>query len=672
MIKRLLSKLHAPKWVVFSIDVLIICVSILAAYMLRFNFSMGESLNQNLWYAFALLVPIRIISFVISKTYAGLVRYTSTNDAIRICVTILIGSVVAICFNFLAVEFGFTVNAVPLSVLVIDCIIAAATMSVSRFVVKALYFDYRSHQSSCKHVVIYGANEFALTTKRTLDRDAGTNYHVVAFLDQSHNSVGKSIDGIKVYPLDKLEELIYTQGVTMLILSEQLPNSKQKQAIIDLCLSKNVKVLSTPKVSNWINGELSFKQIRNIKIEDLLERDPIHLDEMEIRKDLVNKTILVTGAAGSIGSEIVRQVAKFNPKTIVIFDQAESPLYDLELELQEKLNFFNFEIVIGSVTDRTRLTAVFEKFHPSVIYHAAAYKHVPMMENNPSQAIQNNVYGTKLLADFAVKYKVNKFVMISTDKAVNPTNVMGCSKRICEIYTQSLNSCFPTKFITTRFGNVLGSNGSVIPRFKAQIEKGGPVTVTDPKITRFFMTIPEACQLVLQAGTLGNGGEIFVFDMGKSVKIIDLAKKMIKLSGLTLGKDIQISFTGLRPGEKLYEEVLNDKETTLPTSHSQIMVAKVREYDFAQVSEQINQLIGLVKCGDNFKIVGMMKRIVPEFKSENSVYEVLDNNREQDCNTAEISQNNKELPKNQNHKTNQVFLNNSTVVSIGKKFSLMR
>ena len=667
-----MSKLHAPKWVVFSIDVILICLSVFSAYMLRFNFNFGESINQNLFYAFALILPIRIISFVISKTYAGLVRYTSTNDAIRICITIITGSLVALSFNYLFVKLNLTELSIPLSVLLIDCVLSIAFMSISRFIVKALYFDYRSHQTTCKNVVIYGANEFALTTKRTLDRDAGTNYHVVAFLDQSNNSVGKSIDGIKVWPLEKLEEIILNQGVKMLILSEQLPNTKQKQSIIDICLSQNVKVLSTPKVSNWINGELSFKQIRQIKIEDLLERDPIKLDEMEIRKDLVNKTILVTGAAGSIGSEIVRQVAKFNPKTIVIFDQAESPLYDLELELQEKLNFFNFEIVIGSVTDSVRLTAVFEKFHPSVIYHAAAYKHVPMMENNPSQAIQNNVFGTKLLADFAVKYKVNKFVMISTDKAVNPTNVMGCSKRICEIYTQSLNSCFPTKFITTRFGNVLGSNGSVIPRFKAQIEKGGPVTVTDPKITRFFMTIPEACQLVLQAGTLGNGGEIFVFDMGKSVKIIDLAKKMIKLSGLTLGKDIQISFTGLRPGEKLYEEVLNDKETTLPTSHSQIMVAKVREYDFAQVSEQINQLIGLVKCGDNFKIVGMMKRIVPEFKSENSVYEVLDTNRTTESNAAEISE--ETAKKSINGSKPQIFVNgtNGSSVSIGKKFSLMR
>ena len=345
------------------------------------------------------------------------------------------------------------------------------------------------------------------------------------------------------------------------------------------------------------------------------------------------------------------------------------------MELREKLNFDNFEIVIGSICDKTRLTWTFETFRPSIVYHAAAYKHVPMMENNPSQAVANNVRGTKFLADFSVKYGVKKFVMISTDKAVNPTNVMGCSKRICEIYTQSLNSMFPTQFITTRFGNVLGSNGSVIPRFKAQIEKGGPVTVTHPEITRFFMTIPEACQLVLQAGTLGNGGEIFVFDMGKSVKIIDLAKKMIKLSGLTLGRDIQIHYTGLRPGEKLYEEVLNDKEKTLPTNHSQIMVAKVREYDFPKVSEQVNELIAMTESKDNMKIVAMMKRIVPEFKSENSIYEELDTLNTITDNQAEIKSENK--TKNESNKyenamrKNQIVYSNKKVFPIGKKFSLI-
>ncbi|RLD73281.1 MAG: polysaccharide biosynthesis protein, partial [Bacteroidetes bacterium] len=384
------------------------------------------------------------------------------------------------------------------------------------------------------------------------------------------------------------------------------------------------RVLTLPEVNRWINGELSIKQIRKFKIEDLLERSPIKLDEEKIKKDTLNQIVLVTGAAGSIGSEIVKQLLRFKPKLIIIFDQAESPLYELELELNEKYHFNNFEIVIGNVTNEYRIKKVFDIFKPSVVYHAAAYKHVPMMEHNPAEAIRANVLGTKIVADLALKYSINKFVMVSTDKAVNPTNVMGESKRIAEIYTQSLNGKKQTKFITTRFGNVLGSNGSVINRFRKQIEKGGPVTVTHPQITRFFMTIPEACQLVLEAGAMGKGGEVFVFDMGTSVKIADMAKKMIKLSGFELGKDIQINFTGLRPGEKLYEELLNDKENTQPTHHSQIMIGKVREYNFKQVNQKISDLISLITENDNFKIVRVMKEIVPEFKSQNSEYEIID------------------------------------------------
>jgi FlaA1/EpsC-like NDP-sugar epimerase len=386
-----------------------------------------------------------------------------------------------------------------------------------------------------------------------------------------------------------------------------------------------VKVWEVPKFESWVNGELSVKQIRAIKIEDLLERDPIQLDWDQIHNQVSGKVVLVTGAAGSIGSEMVRQVARFEPKMIVLFDQAESPLYDIELYLKEELKFFNAEIVIGDVRDKERTRKMFEVYRPELVYHAAAYKHVPMMENNPSEAIKTNVLGTRNVADLSLEYGVERFVMVSTDKAVNPTNVMGASKRIAEIYTQSLNypGC-PTHFITTRFGNVLGSNGSVIPRFKAQIEKGGPITVTHPDITRYFMTIPEACQLVMQAGAIGKGGKIFIFDMGTSVKIADLAYKMIKLSGLKEGVDIQVQFTGLRPGEKLYEELLNVKENTVPTKHPRIMIAKVREYKHSEVLRLIDQFFDLVEEADNFKIVRHMKCIVPEFKSMNSIYEQLD------------------------------------------------
>ena len=679
MFKLLLSRMQTPRWVVFLIDTFIAIVAITASYLLRFNFDLTEILQQGFLLAFAIILPIRIISFLISKTYAGLVRYTSTSDAIRISSTAIIGSVFALCVSLL-LSFVFDIQRIPFTIIILDCIITMTIMVISRFVVKSLYLEHRTldMDSTMENVVIYGASESALTTKRTLDRDAGSNYKVVAFIDYDNRLKGKSIDGVKIFKISSLEEIIDTCNVKDLIFASECPSKSQKNEIIELCLSKNIKVMYTPTVNKWINGELSFKQIKNIRIEDLLERDPIHLEEDKIRMEILNRTILVTGAAGSIGSEIVRQLTRFNPKNIIVFDQAESPLYDLELELREKLNFENFEIIIGDITDKTRLTETFEKFRPEIVYHAAAYKHVPMMENNPSQAISNNVKGTKFLADFSVKYGVKKFVMVSTDKAVNPTNVMGCSKRICEIYTQSLNKISKTKFITTRFGNVLGSNGSVIPRFKAQIEKGGPVTVTHPEITRFFMTIPEACQLVLQAGTLGTGGEIFVFDMGKSVKIINLAKKMIKLSGLSLGKDIQIAYTGLRPGEKLYEEVLNDKEKTISTTHSQIMIAKVREYDFNQVSKQIDCLISLVESRDNMKIVSMMKRIVPEFKSENSIYEELDNVKKQE-NSAELSSNNdyetKQPAIDENGHLPQDFdtsiYTKNKSFQIGKKFSLL-
>ena len=356
----------------------------------------------------------------------------------------------------------------------------------------------------------------------------------------------------------------------------------------------------------------------------MLGREPIKLDNEKIKKQLSNKVVLVTGAAGSIGSEIVRQIVRFSPKKVILLDQAESPLYEIELELLEKTINCEIEVVMGDIRNKDRMDNMFRTFLPEVIYHAAAYKHVPMMENNPSEAILTNVLGTKNMADLSVKYNVKEFVMVSTDKAVNPTNVMGASKRIAEIYIQSINKTSNTRFITTRFGNVLGSNGSVIPRFKKQIDKGGPITITHPEITRYFMTIPEACQLVLEAGAMGQGGEIFIFDMGKSVKIVDLAKKMIRLSGLTIDRDIQIIYTGLRPGEKLYEELLNDQENTLPTHHSQIMIAKVMEYNLEEVSEKINQLVAMFDEQNNEKIVSKMKEIVPEFKSNNSIFEKLD------------------------------------------------
>jgi FlaA1/EpsC-like NDP-sugar epimerase len=490
--------------------------------------------------------------------------------------------------------------------------------------VKVFYFELNYPSKDKTNVVIFGAGESGVIAKRALDRDAGTKYKVLAFIDDDPKKIDKKIENVKIYASSALDQILKENNVEHIIISIQHLKTSKKQEIIETCLVYNTKVLNVPPVSKWINGELSFKQIKKVNIEDLLERDEIKLNIDKISKDLIGKRILISGAAGSIGSEMVRQVAKFSPSKRILLDQAESPLYHIELELADSFKNLDYEVIICDITNEIRMRKIFEIFKPEIIYHAAAYKHVPMMENNPVEAIITNVEGTKLISDLSVEYKSEKFVMISTDKAVNPTSIMGASKRIAEIYTQSLNKLGVTKFITTRFGNVLGSNGSVIPLFREQIEKGGPVTITHPDVTRYFMTIPEACQLVLEAGSIGHGGEIFIFDMGKSVKILDLAKKMIKLSRLELGKDIQIIFTGLRPGEKLYEELLNTNENTLPTHHPQIMIAKVKEFDADTVKKDIAELTEIRRTHDNYRIVTKMKEIVAEYKSQNSVYEKLD------------------------------------------------
>ena len=434
---------------------------------------------------------------------------------------------------------------------------------------------------------------------------------------------GARLQGLTIYHTSKLESLIQSESVTQVILAIQSPNEENTKQIVDICLNNNVSVTKVPNPKSWIDGEFSTKQIAKVKIEDLLGRKQIVLDQSKISNELKGKIILVTGAAGSIGSGLVFQIAKYEPKLVVLLDQAESPLYELQNELIYQLPNFNFEIVVGDIRNKDRMLRLFDHFKPQYVFHAAAYKHVPLMENNPSEAIFTNIRGTKILVDLSTEYLVEKFVMISTDKAVNPTNVMGASKRIAEIYAQAANTTSKTKYITTRFGNVLGSNGSVIPLFQKQIEQGGPITLTDERITRFFMTIPEACQLVLEAGSMGEGGEIFVFDMGESVKIIDLAKKMIKLSGLEIGKDIEIKITGLRPGEKLYEELLAKEENTLPTHHPQILKAKTRVEEKEKIQE-IDALIDLFQGQVNNEIVAKMKEIVPEYISNNSEYELLD------------------------------------------------
>lgn len=622
---NLFWKFNLPRWSILLIDTFICAFALTLAFLLRFNFDdIPEVDRRNLPLGYLVVLSVRLLSFFISKTYKGVVRYTSSRDAVRIFTVVLMGSVVVFLLNVITYKFILDVYFIPNSVIIIDALCTLFIMISSRLAVKAIFFESKNPDREKISVLIYGAGEAGIITKRTLDRDAAIKYKVVGFIDDDEKKSGRSLEGIFIYAPSKMEELIREKQVEIVVLSIQKIAPSKKNAITDLCLSYNVKVLNVPPVSKWINGELSFNQIKGINIEELLERDPIVLSTELLEEEIRGKVILITGAAGSIGSELARQCVRYKPKCIYLLDQAESPLHEMELEFADKYKEQKYEVVVADVRNGERMRNVFSTFKPQIVFHAAAYKHVPLMEHNPSESILTNVLGTRIAADLSVEFGVHKFVFVSTDKAVNPTNVMGASKRIAEIYIQSLGHHTSTRFITTRFGNVLGSNGSVIPRFKRQIESGGPVTITHPDITRYFMTIPEACQLVLEAATMGKGGEIFVFDMGKSVKIVELARKMIKLSGLEEGKDIQIVYTGLRPGEKLYEELLADTENTIATRHTQILAGKVRVYDFEEVKHIIDQLIISFKTQNNEYIVQQMKELVPEFKSNNSVFEKLD------------------------------------------------
>jgi FlaA1/EpsC-like NDP-sugar epimerase len=623
---KLFWQYNLPRWSILFIDTFVCAFALSLAFFIRFYFDsvMSAIDKENLPFDFLIVLSIRFISFFISKTYKGVVRYTSTRDTTRIFLVVLAGSSLLFILNQLSLRFVLGYYFIPNSIIIIDGLVTLFIMISSRLAVKALYFEIKNPTKEKMHVIIYGAGEAGIITKRTLDRDAAIKYKVVAFIDDDEDKLGRSLEGIFVYPQSKLPELIKENEIELVIISIQKISPKKKNDITDICLENNIRVLNVPPVTSWINGQLSFNQIKSIKIEDLLERDPIKLDDDLINAQLKNKVILITGAAGSIGSELARQCANYSPKKIYLLDQAESPLHELDLEFAEKFKDTAFEVVMADVRNNERMKHVFDSFKPQIVFHAAAYKHVPMMENNPSESIFTNILGTKNTADLANEFNVERFVFVSTDKAVNPTNVMGASKRISEIYIQSLGKTSKTKFITTRFGNVLGSNGSVIPRFKKQIESGGPITITHPDITRYFMTIPEASQLVLEAGSIGKGGEIFVFNMGNSVKIVDLARKMILLSGLKENRDIKIVFTGLRPGEKLFEELLADNENTLPTHHNQILIGKVREYDYAEVKGIIEELIKTFNTQNNELIVQRMKDLVPEFKSNNSIFQKLD------------------------------------------------
>ncbi|MEG1556350.1 MAG: nucleoside-diphosphate sugar epimerase/dehydratase [Bacteroidales bacterium] len=613
-----------PSWLILFVDVLCVLFSAYLAIILRDNFQLPSKITRLEYLVAPLAIALaNTLSFIIFKTYKIVVRYTNTKDVAKIFLSCLFGSLLLILFNEWSYHlFGRFI--VPISVLIMEFFISTVVLIFYRFSFKIFYLEMINPTKLKKNIIIFGAGEAGITTKRSLDRDTKSKYNVLAFFDDDTKKIGKNLENIIVLSSKQLPDYLSKNNISFLIISIQNLSPVVTNRITEICLQYNVKVLIVPPVKRWINGELSFKQIKKVKIEDLLERDPICLDETLIKKDLVGQTVLITGAAGSIGSEIVRQIMKFCYKQLILIDNAETPTFYLQNECLLENGMKNIDIKIIDICDVVKMEEVIKKYSPSIIYHAAAYKHVPMMEGNVQASISVNVKGTKQLADLAVKYGVKKFVMVSTDKAVNPTNVMGASKRIAEMYVQSLNfHQNKTKFITTRFGNVLGSNGSVIPIFKTQIENGGPITITHPDITRYFMTIPEACQLVINAGAMGNGGEIFIFDMGKSVRIYDLATKMIKLSGLTLGKDIKIEFTGLRPGEKLYEELLANQENTIKTDHQKIMTAKVRIYPYSEIKNEIEQLIDL-QYEEPHIMVKKMKSIVPEFISNNSEFEADD------------------------------------------------
>ena len=618
-----LERPNAPVWIIFLGDLFICFISIWAAYFLRFNFRIPQEEIVTLPLVFLVVLLIRAISALLFQTHRGIIRFTNTKDVERIFLSIAAGATFFLAVNpiMLLLKQAYLI---PFSIIIIDGILSVFLMVISRIVIKSIFFEINGGRKEKTNVIIYGAGETGITAKKAIERDAGAKYKVIAYIDDDANKVGKKLQGNSIRPTSELNDIIEQYDVKLLIIAIENVLPARKQEVIDICLASNTKIFNVPPVKSWINGELSFKQIKKININDLLERDPIQLDLQLIRKELAGKIVLVTGAAGSIGSELVKQIIPFKPLKLILVDQAESPLYELERDLNDDTLADGFEVVVGDIRSESRMRRVFEHFKPQLVFHAAAYKHVPLMEHNPSEALLTNVLGTRILADLSAEFDVLKFVMVSTDKAVNPTNVMGASKRIAEMYVQSIGQKSSTKFITTRFGNVLGSNGSVIPIFKKQIERGGPITVTHPEITRYFMTIPEACQLVLEAGTIGQGGEIFIFDMGKSVKIIDLVRKMIKLYGLTVGKDIEIIYTGLRPGEKLYEELLNDQENTLPTHHPQIMRATVQEFEYERINNQVNELITLFSSQNNIDIVSFMKSIVPEYKSNNSIFEKLD------------------------------------------------
>ncbi len=634
MIKRYIIKnshKHASKWLVLGIDVAVVVFNFLLAYIIRFGITFDiagtDFVNQ-----LPVVVGFAIVSFLWIGSYKGIVRQTGFKDAYNLFLSV---SVMLGMFSILVLSSRLNMVSekynVPLSILNIHYLLNIIILTTSRLLFKYCFYYIKSTIGGSSRVMIYGAGDSGLITFSVIANDTEKQKRVYGFIDDSARKINKTINGVKVYnPKTINRDFIIKKNIKEIIVS--IPSIKKEDLleISDNLLKLDVKVKIVPAVSDWIDGKLNASQIKEIQIEDLLDRKPIAIKNENVIREIKGKVILISGAAGSIGSEIARQVSVYKYKKLILIDQAESALYDLQQELLSN-GVMDFEAIVSDVREAQRIELLFQKFRPNMVFHAAAYKHVPLMENNPGEAININVMGTRKLADLSCKYGVDKFVFVSTDKAVNPTNVMGATKRVAEMYIKCLQKTSKTKFITTRFGNVLGSNGSVIPLFKKQLEKGGPLTVTHKEVTRFFMTIPEASQLVIEAGTMGKGGEIFIFDMGKSIKIFDLAKKMIKLSGLNYPNDIDIEITGLRPGEKLYEELLANTENTLPTYHKKIMISKSEDDDASilKIKDKIEDLSIINLCNQDELIVGKIKEIVPEYISKNSAFEKIDKSNQE-------------------------------------------
>ncbi|WP_179334797.1 polysaccharide biosynthesis protein [Winogradskyella costae] len=620
-----ISEKYASKWLVLLFDVIIVVASFFLAYLIRFNFQIDFDII-NLLNQIPYVAIIAAASFVAVGSYKGVVRFTGFKDIVNIIIGANILATALIFITFLSRKMlgENSIFNLPGSIIYINLLLNILLLIGAKLFIKSIYNHITQDFQSISNVLIFGAGNSGMLTYDAIQNDTKSGLEVVGFIDDDERKVGKKINLLKVYSIESItEEFIKTKAVEDVIISIQNIEPTRLLQITGSLFSLGLKVKIVPPVQSWIDGDLSVGQIKEVKIEDLLGRDPINIKNPDLEDQYDNKVILITGAAGSIGSEICRKVSLYNYKKLILVDNAESALYDIQQEFRQS-SLENIEAVVADVRNRTRIDQIFNQYKPKIIFHAAAYKHVPLMENNPFEAVSVNIGGTKNVADIAVKHSVDKFVLISTDKAVNPTNVMGATKRIAELYVSCLKGKGSTKFITTRFGNVLGSNGSVIPLFKKQIDKGGPLTVTHKDITRYFMTIPEACQLVLEAAAMGNGSEIFVFDMGEPIKIFNLATNMIILSGLRYPEDIDIKITGLRPGEKIYEELLADGENTTKTYHDKIMIAKSRHVDINDVEKQIIKLTSINSLTQPLEIVSLIKHLIPEYISNNSTYEVLD------------------------------------------------